>query len=178
MYSMYFHFRWVGLGLKCFICWFGLILLYWVIVNSNIIFISTKTSSICRRIEIAKPVLLCRLLCLISFFVCGTLTFQFVEILHCHSRPKQVSNGLLVTLYFCRKLQFPISRFLDPRWVSSFPHSSMPINYFFPSLFLRCLSVMDFSKCWGSNYAPCFLLDLWELVCIMFLTICCKLRAL
>ena len=131
VYSMYFHFRWffkLFSIIFCFICWFGLMLLDWVIVNFNIIFISTKTSSIYRRSEMCKTGSTLSL-ALFNLILC-VWYFHFPI---CRDTPLPVSTqtGIqlsLVTLYFCRNLQFHISRFLDPRWVSSCPHSSMPIN--------------------------------------------------
>ena len=115
----------------CFICWFGLMLLDWVIVNFNIIFyfhdnqlhLSPKWDVQNRFYPVA---------CFVKLILC-VWYFHFPI---CRDTPLLVSTqtGIqlsLVTLYFCRNLQFHISRFLDPSWVSSCPHSSMPIIQFF-----------------------------------------------
>ena len=114
-----------------FICCFGLMLLDWVIVNLILFFIfhdiqlhlSPKWDVQNRFYPDA---------CFVMLILCVAF---LLSLSNCPDTPLSVSTykGIqlsLVTLLFCRNLQFHISRF-GPRWISSCPHSSMPIIQFF-----------------------------------------------
>ena len=121
-------------------------LLYWVIVNFNIIFIFTRASSIYRRIEMCKTgstlsLALFNLILCVMVLSLSNLSRYSIAILDLNRYPIVFSYPL-----FLSKTSISCLEVLDPRWISlsSFFNAHKLV---FSSLFMRCLSVMDFSKC-------------------------------